>query len=76
MAKPTLLIIDTQIFFASMTTDCLPNILILSAFFRDHSMPQIFTQYGLSKLELAHPERNQPVRKWRPEGSIAHGSKD
>lgn len=76
MSKTALLIIDMQIFFSSMTTECLPNILTLSAFFRDHSMPQVFTQHGHSKLELAHPEQNQLVRKWGPEGSIAHGSKD
>lgn len=76
MAKTVLLIIDMQIFFMSMTKDCLPNILTLSTFFRDHAMPQIFTQHGHSELELAHPERNQLVRKWGPEGSIAHGSKD
>ena len=71
-----LLVIDMQNYFASMTTTALPNILRLTSHFRQKSLPIIFTQHGHTKEELTPPYKNQLVRKWGVEGSIAKGSKD
>lgn len=35
-----------------------------------------FTQHGHSEAELTPPYKNQFVRKWGPDGSIATGSED
>lgn len=71
-----LLVVDMQHAFLDMTTTALPNILKLSQHFRASSLPLIFTQHGHSKEELTPPHKNQLVRKWGPNGSIATGSKD
>jgi len=76
MAKTALLIIDMQNFFAEMTSNCLANILRLSEHFRQSGMDQIFTQHGHSKDELSGKVKNQLVRKWGADGSIAIGSSD
>ncbi|KAL8704697.1 MAG: hypothetical protein Q9201_002159 [Fulgogasparrea decipioides] len=74
--KTVLLVVDMQQVFASMTHECLPNILKLDSHFRAHSIPRIFTQHGHTKEELTSPYKNQLVRKWGPSGSIAKGSSD
>jgi nicotinamidase-related amidase len=74
MAKTALLIIDMQNVFTEMTHICLPNILKLSEFFRAQEMTQIFTQHGHSREELSGQVKNQLVRKWGADGSIATGS--
>ncbi|KAI9691133.1 MAG: hypothetical protein M1822_008753 [Bathelium mastoideum] len=71
-----LLVVDMQNFFTSMTETSLPNVLKLISHFRSHAQPIIFTQHGHSKEELTPPYRNQLVRKWGPDGSIAIGSAD
>lgn len=71
-----LLVVDMQHVFLDMTTTALPNILKLSQHFRASSLPLIFTQHGHSKEELTPPYKNQLVRKWGSNGSIATGSKD
>ncbi|KAL9104908.1 MAG: hypothetical protein Q9163_000225 [Psora crenata] len=70
-----LLVIDMQIYFLSMTSAALPNILHLTSLFRSKSLPIFFTQHGHTKEELTPPYKNQLVRKWGPSGSIAKGSK-
>lgn len=73
--KTALLVIDMQAFFAPMTKHALPHILTLMHHFRAQSLPAIFTQHGHTKAELTGPPyRNQLVRKWGPNGSIARGS--
>lgn len=62
--------------FAEMTTSAAPNIAKLIAHFQSKSLPRIFTQHGHTKEELTPPYKNQLVRKWGPNGSIAIGSKD
>ncbi|KAI4161567.1 MAG: hypothetical protein L6R39_000057 [Caloplaca ligustica] len=74
--KAVLLIIDMQVFFTSMTHDCLPNVLKLASHFKAHSYPRIFTQHGHTKEELTPPFKNQLVKRWGPSGSIARGSED
>ena len=74
--KTALLIVDMQNYFVSMTDTALPNVLKLSGYFHQHSLPQIFTQHGHSEAELTPPFKNQLVRKWGPEGSIATSSED
>ena len=71
-----LLIIDMQHVFLSMTSECLPKILELCTFFKSRDIPRIFTQHGHTKEELTTPYKNQLVRKWGPNGSIAIGSRD
>ncbi|KAK5276063.1 hypothetical protein LTR40_012102, partial [Exophiala xenobiotica] len=72
-----LLVIDMQVFFESMTTTALPNIVTLCRHFSKTSAPIIFTQHGHSKAELTtNPSPNQLVRKWGASGSIAAGSSD
>lgn len=71
-----LLIVDMQHIFLDMTTTALPNILNLSHHFQSSNLPLIFTQHGHSKEQLTPPYRNQLVRKWGPDGSIAIGSED
>ncbi|OCL06237.1 Isochorismatase hydrolase [Glonium stellatum] len=65
-----------QNFFAPMTAAALPNITKLSNFFVTNSLPRIFTQHGHSREELTPPFKNQLVKKWGPEGSIATGAHD
>lgn len=72
----TLLVVDMQHVFLDMTTVALPNTLRLISSFKKNNMPVIFTQHGHSKEELTPPYKNQLVRKWGPNGSIATGSKD
>ncbi|KIV87581.1 hypothetical protein PV11_03115 [Exophiala sideris] len=75
--RTALLVIDMQVFFESMTTSALPNIIQLCNHFSKTSAPIIFTQHGHTKAELtANPSPNQLVRKWGPSGSIAAGSPD
>lgn len=75
--KTALLVIDMQVFFESMTTNALPNVLRLCKHFSKNSAPIIFTQHGHTKSELTTtPSPNQLVRKWGPAGSIAAGSED
>lgn len=79
MAATVLLVVDMQHIFLDMTKTALPNILKLCNHFQAHSgipLPIIFTQHGHSKEELTPPYKNQLVRKWGPDGSIATGSKD
>ena len=71
-----LLVVDMQHVFLGMTTLALPNILKLWDHFQSSHLPLIFTQHGHSKAELAAPYKNQLVRKWGPDGSIATGSRD
>lgn len=71
-----LLVIDMQNFFLEMTPEIIPNILTLMSHFRSHSLPVVVTQHGHSKEELTPPFKNQLVRRWGPEGSIATGSRD
>ncbi len=71
-----LLIVDMQKFFLSMTTTCLPNVLDLSSHFATHNLPRIFTQHGHTKEELTPPYKNQLVRRWGPDGSIAKNTPD
>ena len=44
--------------------------------FEKASLPVIFTQHGHTKEELTPPMRDELVRRWGPDGSIARGSKD
>ena len=78
MMATVLLVVDMQHVFLDMTTTALPNILKLCHHFQ--TQPDIalliFTQHGHSKEELTPPYKNQLVRKWGPNGSIAKGSKD
>ena len=71
-----LLVVDMQHVFLDMTAPALSNILKLCAHFEASGLPLIFTQHGHSKEDLAPPYKNQLVRKWGPDGSIATGSKD
>ncbi|KAL9126007.1 MAG: hypothetical protein Q9217_004871 [Psora testacea] len=70
-----LLVVDMQNVFLPMTSTALPNILRLTSHFRNISLPMIYTQHGHTKEELTPPYKNQLVRKWGPEGSIAKGTK-
>lgn len=71
-----LLVVDMQHIFLDMTTTALPNILKLCTHFQASNLPLLFTQHGHSKEDLTPPYKNQLVRKWGPDGSIATGSKD
>ena len=71
-----LLVVDMQHVFLDMTTTALPNILKLCTHFQTSNLPLLFTQHGHSKEDLISPYKNQLVRKWGPNGSIATGSKD
>ena len=71
-----LLIVDMQHVFLEMTSTALPNVLKLIDHFKAKAMPCIFTQHGHTKEELTPPYKNQLVRKWGPNGSIAIGSRD
>ena len=71
-----LLIVDMQYVFLDMTSTALPNVLQLIDHFKAKAMPCIFTQHGHTKEELTPPYKNQLVRKWGPNGSIAIGSRD
>ena len=71
-----LLIVDMQHVFLDMTSTALPNVLKLIDHFKAKAMPCIFTQHGHTKEELTPPYKNQLVRKWGPNGSIAIGSRD
>ena len=70
-----LLIVDMQNIFTDMTVSALPYITQLISHFQANNLPRIFTQHGHSKEELTPPYKNQLVRKWGPDGSIATGSK-
>ncbi len=75
--RTALLVIDMQVFFESMTTTALPNIITLCRHFSKTSAPIVFTQHGHTKAELTtNPSPNQLVRKWGVSGSIAAGSSD
>lgn len=69
-----LLVIDMQVHFTEMTDKALPAINKLIQFFRSRSAPVVFTQHGHTKEELAPPLKNQVVKRWGPENSIAIGS--
>ncbi|KAF1808499.1 Isochorismatase hydrolase [Eremomyces bilateralis CBS 781.70] len=69
-----LLMVDMQNAFLDMTKVALPNIVKLSQHFSSNSWPRIFTQHGHTREELTPPFKNQLVRKWGPDGSIAKGS--
>ena len=71
-----LIVVDMQHVFLNMTATALPNVLTLCNHFKASDLPLIFTQHGHSKQELKPPFKNQLVRKWGPDGSIATGSKD
>ena len=71
-----LLVVDMQYVFLDMTTTALPNILKLCDYFKTCGLPLIFTQHGHSKEDLTPPYKNQIVRKWGPNGSIATGSRE
>ena len=70
-----LLIVDMQHAFLQMTSTSLPNVLKLTDHFQASSMSCIFIQHGHSKEELTPPYKNQLLRKWGPNDSIATGSK-
>ena len=72
----TLLVVDMQRFFTDMTVSAMPNIARLISHFQASELRRIFTQHGHSKEELTPPYRNQLVRRWGPDGSIAIGSRD
>ena len=74
--KTALLVVDMQVVFTSMTHNCLSNILKLDAKFKAKSMDRIYTQHGHTKEELTPPFKNQLVKKWGVNGSIAKGSPD
>lgn len=69
-----LLVVDMQEVFREMTHIALPNVLTLCEHFDAHQQLLIMTQHGHTDAELTPPYKNQLVRKWRPEGSIAVGS--
>lgn len=74
MAKTALLIVDMQNAFSDMVTSASSHIQKLHKHFLATSRPIIFTQHGHSKEELTPPFKNQVVRRWGAEGSIARGS--
>lgn len=76
MAKTALLIIDMQNVFKDMATSAIPHIEELHGAFSDSPRVVIFTQHGHTKEELTPPFKNQLVRRWGPDGSIAKGSKE
>jgi nicotinamidase-related amidase len=59
-----------------MTTCCLPHVKALISHCGKSSLLTVFTQHGHSEAELTPPYKNQFVRKWGPDGSIATGSED
>ncbi|KAK4996149.1 hypothetical protein LTR66_004175 [Elasticomyces elasticus] len=75
-AKTVLLVIDTQNVFAPMVKSAIPNIEMLFNCFDSFGQPTIFTQHGHTKEELTPPFKNQLVRKWGPDGSIAKVAKN
>lgn len=74
MTTTALIIVDMQNAFSSMVEKAVPNIQNLHRYFLQTSRPIIFTQHGHSKEELTPPFKNQVVRRWGAEGSIARGS--
>ena len=74
ISKTALLVIDMQNHFSSMTSQALPHINKLIQYFRSYDAPVIFTQHGHTKEELTPPIKNQVVKRWGPEESIAIGS--
>ncbi|KAJ9602240.1 hypothetical protein H2200_013360 [Cladophialophora chaetospira] len=72
--KTGLLVVDMQVFFESMTTNALPNILKLCEHFTEASAPIIFTKHGHTKAEMVADSSSQLVRKWGVSGSIGEGS--
>ena len=76
MATRALIVVDMQNFFASMGTAAIPNIKKLYSFFKDRSLPIIFTQHGHTKEELTPPFKNQVVRRWGPDSSVVKGTSD
>ncbi|KAK4988818.1 hypothetical protein LTR50_003663 [Elasticomyces elasticus] len=62
--------------FAPMVKSAMPNIEMLFSCFDSFGQPTIFTQHGHTKEELTPPFKNQLVRKWGPDGSIAKGSQN
>ena len=72
--KTVLLIIDMQVHFADMTAQALPAINTLIRYFRSNNAPIVFTQHGHSEEELTPPFKNQLVKRWGVENSIATGS--
>lgn len=72
-----LLVIDMQKFFLPMAGgSVIQNITSLVSHFRSKHLACFFTQHGHTKAELTPPFKNQLVRKWGPEGSIAVKSAD
>ena len=59
-----------------MVLDSIKQVLVLSEYFRQNNMIQIFTQHGHTEDELTGKVVNQLVRKWGADGSIAKGSDD
>ncbi|KAL8866425.1 MAG: hypothetical protein Q9174_006310 [Haloplaca sp. 1 TL-2023] len=74
--KTALLVVDMQVVFTPMTHNCLSNILLLDSNFKAKSLNRIYTQHGHTKEELTPPFKNQLVKRWGVEGSIAKYSPD
>ncbi|RMZ08016.1 hypothetical protein D0860_04835 [Hortaea werneckii] len=75
--RTALLVIDCQNVFETMIASrAVPNIKKLHSHFEAASFSIVYTQHGHTKEELTPPYKNQLVRKWGPNGSIARGSSD
>ena len=72
--RTALLVIDMQVFFESMTSTALPNIIKLCEHFSKTSAPIVFTKHGHPKSEMVANSSSQLVRKWGVNGSIGEGS--
>lgn len=69
-----LLVIDMQNTFANMAKKITPNIKTLQKSFLENTRPIIYTQHGHPQEDFKPPYKNQLVRRWGPEGSIARGT--
>ena len=74
--KTALLVIDMQVYFTEMSHQAKPQIMKLIQFFRGREQPVVFTQHGHSKEELTPPIKNQVIKRWGVENSIAVGSRE
>ena len=72
--KTALLVVDMQVAFRDMTGEASPHITRLIKLFRATNASIIFTQHGHTKEDLTPPIKNQVVRRWGIENSIAIGS--
>ncbi|OCT44923.1 isochorismatase-like protein [Cladophialophora carrionii] len=72
--KTALLVVDMQVFFESMATAALPNIIKLCDHFVKTSAPIVFTKHGHPQSEMVAHSTSQLVRRWGVKGSIGEGS--